>query len=333
MRISIAIATCNGQRYLMEQLESFDKQALRPDEIVVSDDDSDDRTLDLVSRFKSKTNIRIVINKNRSRLGYSKNFQAALQLTTGDLVFLSDQDDVWFPNKISTIVQCAREHPDKNLFINEVMLTDRDLKPTGFTKLALLQRDGLGILEHGMGCATAVRRRLLDLLLPFPEGLHGHDNWINTFAEILDSRYYQPEVLQFYRRHGSATSGIQSNSVSVSFIRRVSSLLSSKKMNSFISGCKQRHAQEKLVIKTLENNIESFKKIGNVDSIDKCFVEYKFREFVRAHGKSSLFSFFAYLIFSVYFNRFHNKSAIFGNASLTSVLKDFTAFYATRYEQ
>src|SRR5215217_2190591 len=101
MRISIAMATYNGAGYLQEQLESFLSQTRQPDELIVCDDGSGDATLDILERFRQSVPFAVQIHRNETRLGFTKNFEKALLKCSGDLVFLSDQDDVWFAPKVA----------------------------------------------------------------------------------------------------------------------------------------------------------------------------------------------------------------------------------------
>ena len=103
MRISIAMTTYNGSKYLKEQLDSFTKQTHLPDELVVTDDGSSDDTLEILENFAKKASFEVLIFRNNTNLGYAMNFGHAIGLCTGDLIFLSDQDDIWFPEKIETV--------------------------------------------------------------------------------------------------------------------------------------------------------------------------------------------------------------------------------------
>ena len=102
-RVSVVMATCNGESFLPAQLESIFGQTRKPDEVVVVDDSSEDGTVALLERYRDRGNLRIEVNP--VRLGPNGNFEKALRLSTGDLVFFSDQDDVWLPEKIETL--CA----------------------------------------------------------------------------------------------------------------------------------------------------------------------------------------------------------------------------------
>ena len=103
-KVSIALATFNGERFLQEQLDSLAGQSLQPFELVVSDDCSSDGTLRILQQFKQTTKFPMIINQNSERLGYRHNFRRALQHCTGDLIAFCDQDDVWYANKLERTV-------------------------------------------------------------------------------------------------------------------------------------------------------------------------------------------------------------------------------------
>lgn len=211
MKISIAMATYNGAKYIKEQLESFVKQTKLPDELVITDDCSNDKTIDIVKEFANSAPFKVYLFKNDKKLGYTGNFNAALSRTNGDSVFLSDQDDVWFPEKIEFIYNLSINQPDKLALMNDVLLTDEFLNPTKLTKLGQINSAGLPMKSYVMGCASAVRRELLEMCLPIPEGFKGHDNWLIEFADRLGGKFVSEKVLQFYRRHGQNTSAFIAN--------------------------------------------------------------------------------------------------------------------------
>lgn len=211
MKISIAMATYNGEKYIQEQLDSFLVQTRLPDELIVTDDCSSDSTEEIVKNFAAQAPFRVLFQRNEKNLGYCGNFNQALMRTTGDLVFLSDQDDVWFPNKIETMVGLAENNQDMLVLMNDAELTDGELNPVGLTKLGQIKSAGLSQKSYVMGCCCAVRRDLLDICMPIPEGFRGHDNWLVEFADGLDAKYVDHTVLQYYRRHESNESQFIAN--------------------------------------------------------------------------------------------------------------------------
>lgn len=214
MKISIAMATYNGAQYIQEQLESFVDQTRQPDELIVTDDCSTDETEAIVHEFAKTAPFTVKFHRNENNLGYCGNFSAALMKTTGELVFLSDQDDVWFPEKIEHMVGVAKRAPEALVVMNDAALTDGLLNEVGLTKVGQIRSAGFSMDSFVMGCCCAVRRGLLDLCMPIPAGVKGHDNWLVQFAGGLNAKVVDETVLQYYRRHESNESQFIANRTS-----------------------------------------------------------------------------------------------------------------------
>ena len=211
MKISIAMATYNGAEYLQEQLDSFVTQTQQPDELVVTDDCSTDATLAMLESFASTAPFEVVVHRNERNYGYCGNFNQALMRCSGDLVFLCDQDDVWFPEKIERVAVAADEYPESLVILNDAALTHGDLSETGLTKMGQIKSAGLDEPSFVMGCCAAVKRDLLDLCLPIPVGFPAHDTWIVGIADGMNRKHVLADVLQYYRRHGSNESQFIAN--------------------------------------------------------------------------------------------------------------------------
>jgi len=211
MKISIAMAAYNGGRYLKDQLDSFVDQERQPDELVISDDGSTDDTVAVAETFKGVAPFPVKVLKSAGGLGFAGNFCQALGAATGDLVFLSDQDDVWFPNKLRIVEDVARQHPEYLAILNDCILTDADLNPVGMTKMQQLKSGGMSLDHLVMGCCAAVRKDLLDLALPVPLGYPAHDNWLIKIAGGMGRKKVVEAALQFYRRHGANSSPFIAN--------------------------------------------------------------------------------------------------------------------------
>lgn len=213
MRISIAVATYNGVQHLQRQLDSFLSQTTMPDEVVICDDRSSDDTLSVLQRFQKEAPFEVRIYRNDVNLGFTKNFEKALTKCTGDVIFLSDQDDSWFPEKIAVVMQTFFEHPEKLLVIHDGMLADDQLLSHGATKLKQVTAAYGSPDSIVTGALTAVRKELLALALPVPDGLKGHDVWLHNIAGLLNARCVIDKELQLIVRHGSNTSGWIGSSV------------------------------------------------------------------------------------------------------------------------
>ena len=130
-KISIAMAVYNGDRFIGEQLESFVRQTRLPDELVVSDNASTDRTVEIVRDFARRAPFKVRLLINDRNLGAAKNFERAITECTGDVIFLSDCDDVWYPNKVSVMEQALAESPRAGVAVCDADLVDENLEPLG----------------------------------------------------------------------------------------------------------------------------------------------------------------------------------------------------------
>lgn len=211
MKISVAMATYNGERYIADQLKSIAEQSLLPTELVVSDDCSTDGTVDAIERFIELAPFEVLLSRNQKTLGYARNFNAALHKTSGDLVFLCDQDDVWYKHKIARMVEAAQQFQDAQVIMCDAALARECLTPVGRTKLHQIKASGLKESEYVMGAATVVRRSFLELVLPIPESFPAHDDWIVRLAEGVGAKLILREVLQLYRRHAGNRSQFLAN--------------------------------------------------------------------------------------------------------------------------
>ncbi|UCH47835.1 MAG: glycosyltransferase [Betaproteobacteria bacterium] len=211
MKISVAMATFNGAQYLPEQLDSILRQELLPHELVVCDDSSTDETCQIIEHFANQAPFEVRLVRNIRPLQSTANFNQALSLCSGDLVFLSDQDDVWLEQKISTLSSLARSDPTNHVFMNDAEIVTDSLQRTGLTKLGQLHSAGISERKYVMGCTAAIRGAFLKQVLPVPEAYRGHDSWIIQIAEGLGVRRIVRESLQLYRRHGGNVSQFVAN--------------------------------------------------------------------------------------------------------------------------
>ena len=166
VRISVCIASYEGEPYIREQLESVLSQLGADDEVVVSDDCSKDGTLAVVEALGDP---RVRILRNATNLGYTKNFARALSASTGDIVFICDQDDVWLPTKVGTMVKALQSH---DLVVADVTVVDQNLTVVDESHFALHGvRTGFVtnfLHTRYIGASMAMRRNVLDLSLPLP---------------------------------------------------------------------------------------------------------------------------------------------------------------------
>jgi glycosyltransferase involved in cell wall biosynthesis len=206
--ISVCIATYNGEEYIEEQLRSILQQLGEADEVIVSDDQSSDATLDVV-RSLHDPRVRIIVNPDGP--SYTRNFEHALRASHGDIIFLSDQDDVWMDHKVELMQQALL---DADLVVSDAVVVDsrKHEMASSFYAVRKPRRTFCGnILKFGyLGCCVAMRRRVLNLAMPFPTDrrLCTHDNWIFLVALAFFKVRVLKQPLLLYRRHdGTASTG------------------------------------------------------------------------------------------------------------------------------
>jgi len=204
---SIVICTYNGGQYIEQQVQSILAQTILPDEIIICDDHSSDNTkaiLDSLEIFQL-CYVRIIFNEEN--LGYTKNFEKAISQASGEIIFFSDQDDIWFPNKISTVLGLFNTYGDIYGITHDGRLVDRDLKWNGATKSTqIINGYGPNLCEI-TGALSAIRSTILPFFLPVPDGVIGHDKWLTYIFSLFPERWlHSPICLQLIRRHSSNTS-------------------------------------------------------------------------------------------------------------------------------
>lgn len=202
MKISIAMTTYNGARYLQSQLDSFALQTRLPDELVVCDDCSSDETISIVEKFALHAPFEVRLFKNPKNLGYTKNFEKALSLCTGDLFFFSDQDDVWDDRKIALMLDKLNENPEKNVLICDARYVDENSASFDATVLEKVIHVGGKESNHIAGACTAITKLFRDFILPFPKSnCPAHDVYIHRWANLLNCKIVIREPLQTWRIH------------------------------------------------------------------------------------------------------------------------------------
>lgn len=203
MKISVCIATYNGSKYIRAQLESILPQLGHSDEIIISDDSSTDSTLNLIRELKDP---RIVIYPDQHFRSAIFNFENAISKATGDIIFLSDQDDIWTSDKVKVMMPYFTDY---DLVVSDCYIADEDLNVLE-ESMFRLNRSAPGILRNSvknayLGCTMAFNRKVLKFALPFPADIPMHDIWLGFIANTFCKVKFIPEKLIYYRRHGNNT--------------------------------------------------------------------------------------------------------------------------------
>ncbi len=331
---SIAMCTYNGERFLQKQLESFVQQSILPDELVVCDDGSTDKTLEILNEFQKTAPFDVQIIQNEKKLGYARNFEKAGQLCSRSIVFFSDQDDVWLPQKNEQTLRFFEEHPDAGLVLLEAELIDAEGEKIPFpARIRKKKRKNppkselepyfvQNALHHWIaswqGCNMAYRNSLRESIYPICMEI-GHDQWIllilGTLSETL---IFHTPTLQ-HRIHNSNASRMVS-SVPNLFQRACYSLL--RHQNS------GRYRQKAALFQNLLNRIaENPTKICHPELIP-IFERFQFHMTQRAealeNGKNR---------FSIVLSEFWNGNYSFCSHGLRDVLSDLLAVSVSRKEK
>ena len=201
--VSIALCTYNGARFLHEQLDSILNQDYSNFELIIVDDKSTDNTREIISSYLPDSRIRFY--ENDTNLGYAANFGKALSLCKGDLIALSDQDDIWLPQKIRLMVE--RMDGISGLYHNSAFMT-----PTGeLTGTKLTDKvhfvsgkspESLLLYNYVGGHTMMLTPDVLKHALPIPKGIY-HDWWLAFVCMNLNGLGYIEKPLVHYRIHNT----------------------------------------------------------------------------------------------------------------------------------
>lgn len=300
MKLSVALCTYNGEKYIAEQLQSILKQSTPVDEIIVSDDGSTDNTLKIAGEILRESGIPHKIVCNRPSKGVSANFLSAMKMTSGDYCFTCDQDDIWKDNKVEVFAAEA-EASHLELYFSDGTLVDGQAEPLGGTLWEAIDLQHLPVdaaacvqtlIRRPMvtGAAMMVSRGLIERAPEVPQGIL-HDEWFSMLAATMDS--IQPICQQtfLYRQHGKNVVGVKR----FTFLDRVriwwNNLLSIEKLRknalarvSAMSAAAKGTAYEAVSKKALDfwKTLNSFSQLGTWKQLciaTKLFCSKQYSEF------------------------------------------------------
>lgn len=210
--ISVAMAAYNGAAYIRQQIDSILEQLGEMDELVISDDGSEDGTLPIIAEYESRDKrVRLVKGPGR---GIKKNVECALEHTSGSYIFLADQDDIWLPDKVRRVMEAFQ---DENVFVvihDARVFLGEDVSDIQMESFFAFREAGAGVIKNMIknsyiGCCMAFRRELLSVILPIPDSIEMHDQWIGILGDYAASpSCFVQEPLLMYRRHGDNNSSM-----------------------------------------------------------------------------------------------------------------------------
>jgi glycosyltransferase involved in cell wall biosynthesis len=224
-KISVALCTYNGEKYLQHQLESIKNQTHGIHELVVCDDGSNDQTISILEDFKSHVDFTVEIHVNATNIGSSKNFEKCIQLCTGDIIFLCDQDDWWYEEKVETQMKFFKAHPEIDAVFSNAIMVDQKGIPTGNTSFDQIEfypemqtKWNLGysfeMLLKGYvvtGATLAIRKKICVEVFPVPAIIPEliHDGWISLYLSRKQKIGFISDPLIQYREHSSQQVGLK----------------------------------------------------------------------------------------------------------------------------
>ncbi len=210
--ISVAMCSYNGEKYIEEQIQSIVNQTVVPNEIVVCDDGSTDLTINILESLRKKyKDVEILIYRNKENLGYSRNFLQAIRKCRGDIIFLSDQDDVWLETKIAEMIKVFDDNSDA-LAVNCAYCLINGQSELVKNKFAVAQKSTGCVKSISWkefirstrfpGMSMAIRNSLVTKLVDLPiELIPAHDWLLNEAASYNHGMFYIEKILTKYRQH------------------------------------------------------------------------------------------------------------------------------------
>ncbi len=204
--VSVAIATYNGEKYIKKQLLSIIKQLAPNDEIVVSDDGSTDKTLDIINSLNDKR-IKIIEGPHK---GVKQNFGNAIKYCKGKYIFLSDQDDIWMNNKVNTVLEAFKSN-DTYMVQHDCTVVDietNNIITDSYFKYRGCKRGIIKNIIKGsyIGCCMAFDSKIKDKILPIPDNIDMHDQWVGLICDYYKKNVFIKDKLINYQRHANTAS-------------------------------------------------------------------------------------------------------------------------------
>ncbi|WP_421945875.1 glycosyltransferase [Pedobacter sp.] len=212
MKVSVCIATYNGEKYLKEQIDSILAQISLDDEVIIVDDCSSDSSIEILEGYKDS---RIKIFKNKINRSHVYSFGKAISLANNELVFMSDQDDLWVKGRLDLMKTALLESGKLMLSSNSAFIDEKGA-PKDFYLDGVKSEDSSRFNKNILaifagktnyyGCAMAYRKELNQIILPIPDYVESHDLWIAMAGNLLKSNLHIDTQTLFRRIHGNNAS-------------------------------------------------------------------------------------------------------------------------------
>lgn len=220
--VSVAMASYNGEKYIKEQLESILKQLKDTDEVIISLDPSTDATEQVIASLKDKR-IQVIPGPGK---GVKKNFENSIIHCKNDIIFLSDQDDIWLDGKVEGVLSAFNE--DTMVVMHDATIVDNDYKVLmpSFFKMKNVNTGFIhNLIKNGyIGCCMAFRRELVKYIVPIPTKIYMHDQWIGMVGDECGENVIIQKSYLYYRRHGDNVSEIHHGTILEMLVKRIHAL-------------------------------------------------------------------------------------------------------------
>lgn len=207
-KIDILMATYNGEKYLAEQLDSIINQTYHNWNLLIRDDSSTDRTLEIIQDYQKKDNRIKLLKDNKGNLGIVKNFEELLKNSESEFIMFSDQDDIWIENKLDMYLKMIEKIKNKGFMIHsDAILFDKNksniLKDTFISKKAINKGlENVFFNYFVQGATILISKEIKNFILPFPKEVYLHDRYIHLISELFFERIFVNKALIYYRQHG-----------------------------------------------------------------------------------------------------------------------------------
>lgn len=269
--VQILISTYNGEKYFKDQIESIIKGDFESYEIFVRDDNSTDNTLNIASEFQNSAKLKIIQGSN---IGVIKSFFELLKFSDDAAFYaFSDQDDAWYPDKLTRAVESLGSLPEDKpaMFFSRMDIVNENLMHMTYSNIPLHKPCLQNALVENIatGATVIINKAARDLILTkLPDFCIMHDWWVYLVVSAFGNIVYDEKPLIKYRQHGSNVVGYKVGFLN-SFISRLKRFNKqdhkqiSKQVQEFydIFGDKLDTEKKQLVIDFLYSRSTFFKRL------------------------------------------------------------------------
>lgn len=302
---SVALCTYNGAKYLQYQLDSITSQISPPGEVVICDDASQDNTIDIINNWAKTVPFEVRVFQNEKNLGYTKNFEKCIELCKNEVIFLSDQDDIWYPEKIQTIVSVFSKDSQIGLVICDGDTIDEGNNPLPYYRKDIEEyyidnsqpsylSPYSSSLREASGCCFAFLSKFKSSLLPIPLPF-SHDLWIYTLLPAAGKVKYIQNPLIHCRIHGKNVSVQYAHTISehISYNKTLSKLTYQNRVAEYYRLAEQIIITEER-IQSLPDNSYKSKAVKWLQHISRHYPN-------RGRIQRNMFIFFPLFLYELFF--------------------------------